>query len=209
MLELYDYFRSSASLRVCIALNLKQLDYTQIPIHLLNNGGEQFSAAYCALNPQALVPCLKHDGVVITQSLAIMEYLEEIFPKIPLLPFDRDARAYVRSIAQSIACDIHPLNNLRVIKYLEKLGLAHEDRRKWPHHWLELGLTALETRLQKSLMRGKFCYQDQPTIADACLIPQLFNAKRFHFDLSPFPTLLKIEKNCLAMDEFSKVLPEL
>ena len=207
MIELYDYFRSSASMRVKIALNLKELDYQSIPVHLLNDGGEQYSAHYRTINPQALVPSLKHDGITVTQSMAILEYLEETFPQPHLLPADRAARAYVRSLAQSIVCDIHPLNNLRILNYLTKLGLPKESNITCIHHWLQLGLTALERRLKKSVLRGQFCYQDIPTFADICLIPQLFNAKRFHFNLTTFPTLCEIEKTCLTFPAFSSALP--
>lgn len=207
MLELYDYFRSSASLRVRIALNLKKLDYKNNPVHLLHHGGEQFFHSYTTLNPQALVPTLNHDGTVITQSLAILEYLEETHPQPALLPKDPAARAYVRSLALSIACDIHPLNNLRVLNYLNKLGLPQEDRKKWPQHWLQLGLSAIETRLKKSHYRGQFCYQDHPTLADVCLIPQLFNARRFHFDVSAFPHIIAIEAACLALPAFKTAFP--
>lgn len=209
MLMLYDYFRSSASLRVSIALNLKKLAYQSIPVHLLQAGGEQFFASYTTLNPQSLVPTLKNEGAVITQSLAILEYLEETFPALPLLPKDREARAYVRSIAQAIACDIHPLSNLRVLNYLGKQGVHGDDKRRWTHHWLTLGLAALDEKIKKSIWRGTYCYQEQPTFADICLIPQLFSAKRFQLDLSPYPHLLAIEAHCLKNPAFSSALPPL
>jgi len=203
MLILYDYFRSSASYRVRIALNLKKLDYQLTQIHLLDDGGQQHTAAYTQINPQALVPCLNHDGAIITQSLSILEYLEETFPSPALLPKERQARAYVRSIAQSIACDIHPLNNLRVLNYLNKLGLPSDDKPKWVDHWLNLGLTALEKKAEKSIFRGKCFYQDQITFAEICLIPQLFNARRYHFDLTSFPFLLSIEQHCSLLPAFN------
>lgn len=208
MIELYDYYRSSASIRVRLALELKGLEYSKIAVHLLNEGGEQFSASFQALNSQSLVPCLKHDGVVVTQSLAILEYLEETFPQPPLLPYDRTARAYVRSIALSIACDIHPLINLRVIKYLGKVGVSLEDKQHWPRYWITQGFIALEAKLKKSILRGKFCYQDQPTLADICLAAQLFSAKRHHVDLTPFPTLIAIGEQCLTLPSFEKVIAE-
>ena len=208
MLILYDYFRSSASFRVRIALNLKKLDYQLTQIHLLDDGGQQHAAAYTQINPQALVPCLNHDGAIITQSLSILEYLEETFPSPALLPEERQARAYVRSIAQGIACDIHPLNNLRVLNYLNKLGLPSDDKPKWIHHWLNLGLTALEKKAEKSVFRGKCFYQDHITFAEICLIPQLFNARRYHFDLTPFPFLLSIEQHCSLLPAFKDASPK-
>lgn len=199
-LELFSYFRSSASLRVRIALKLKNLTYKDTEIHLLNEGGEQFKASYIAKNPQSLVPCLNDHGAVITQSLAILEYLEETYPNPPLLPKDRLARAYVRSLSQLIACDIQPLNNLRVLKFIKKMGFLDENKKTWIHHWLTLGLSAFETKLKRN--HSRFCYQDQITFADICLVAQLMSARRFEFDLSPYPIILDIEKNCLEHPAF-------
>jgi len=208
-MKLYNYFRSSASYRVRIALNLKGLDYEYVSVHLTRNGGEQFADAYRALNPQALVPVL-HDGDrVLTQSLAIIEYLDETRPEPPLLPKTPAERARVRALAQTVACEIHPLNNLRVLRYLtDTLGVSEETKNKWYQHWVGLGLQAIETQLATSPYTGKFCHGDTPTLADCCLVPQLFNARRFKCDLSGFPTLLRIEQNCNALPAFQRAAPE-
>jgi maleylpyruvate isomerase len=208
MLKLYDYFRSSASYRVRIALNLKKLNYETIPIHLLNDGGEQFSANYQIINPQALVPALDDDGRIITQSLAIIEYLNETHPAPPLLPSDPLQRARVRAFALSIAADIHPLNNLRVTKYLaSEFDISEEQKIKWFHHWMLTGLTALEKQLTALGESRSFCFGDAPTLADICLIPQMFNAKRFNCDLSSCPTLRRIDDHCQKLDAFSHARP--
>ncbi len=207
-MKLYTFFRSSASYRVRIALNLKGLDYQQVPIHLRRGGGEQFSAAYRAINPQELVPALEDDGKIFTQSLAIIEYLEEKYPKPALLPSDPAGRAIVRGMALSIACEVHPIQNLRVLNYLKaNCHQTDEQVNRWARHWIDLGLSALE----QSIVRhgeGKFCYGEAPTLADVCLVPQLGNARRFGCDLSRYPTLLAIEKNCAALPAFASAAPE-
>ncbi|HXF75324.1 MAG TPA: maleylacetoacetate isomerase [Methylomirabilota bacterium] len=207
-MKLYTFFRSSASYRVRIALNLKGLDYQQVPIHLRRGGGEQFSAAYRAINPQELVPALEDDGKIFTQSLAIIEYLEEKYPKPALLPSDPAGRAIVRGMALSIACEVHPIQNLRVLNYLKaNCHQTDEQVSRWARHWIDLGLSALE----QSIVRhgeGKFCYGEAPTLADVCLVPQLGNARRFGCDLSRYPTLLAIEKNCAALPAFASAAPE-
>ncbi len=206
---LHNYFRSSASYRVRIALKLKKLDYEYRPVHLSRGGGEQFTPAFHALNPQALVPVLEHDGKRLTQSLAILEYLEEIWPEPALLPRDPFERARVRALALAIACEMHPLNNLRVLHYLTgTLGVAQSAKDDWYRHWLNLGLTALEQELAQSSLPGEFCHGGTPTIADCCLIPQLFNARRFACDLSSYPTLLAIEASCLALPAFRDAAPD-
>ncbi len=208
MLKLYDYFRSSASYRVRIALNLKKLDYDIIPIHLLNDGGQQFSQSYQAINPHSLVPSLDDNGHIITQSLAIIEYLDERFPDTPLLPVDLLQRARVRAFALSIAADIHPLNNLRVTKYLaSEFDISEEQKIKWFHHWMQTGLTALEKQLTTQSASGDFCFGNTPTLADICLIPQMFNAKRFNCDLSSCPNLRRIDENCQKLIAFSHARP--
>lgn len=208
-MKLYTYFRSSAAYRVRIALNLKGLAHESVPVHLTRGGGEQFNAAYRELNPQALVPVLEDGGRHLTQSLAIIEYLEETHPRPPLLPETPAARARVRALALAIACEIHPLNNTRVLSYLTgPLGLSGETRNTWYHHWIALGLQALETRLARERETGKFCHGDEPGLADCCLVPQMANARRFKCDVAPYPTLLRIEKNCQALDAFQRAAPD-
>ena len=207
-MKLYGYFRSSASYRVRIALNLKGLSYEQASVHLTRGGGEQFSAAFRKLNPQSLVPVLQDGERLLSQSLAIIEYLDEIHPKPPLLPATPETRARVRSLALIVACEIHPLNNLRVLNYLTgPMGLGNEARQAWYCHWIEEGLGALEARLAAERETGMFCHGDTPGLADCCLVPQLANARRFKCDLSPYPTLLAIEKNCQALAAFQRAAP--
>jgi maleylpyruvate isomerase len=207
-MKLYNYFRSSSSYRVRIACNLKGLEYEYLPIHLNRNGGEQFSEEFLSLNPQALVPVLD-DGVSrVSQSLAILEYLEETHPQTPLLPYASKDRAAVRELSQYIACEMHPLNNLRVLKFLTgTLGLDETQKQTWITHWLRTGLTALERQLQTSSTRGAFCFGDKPTIADCCFVPQAFNARRFGVDIAEYPTLAAIERNCEAFDAFRDAHP--
>lgn len=212
-LKLYTYFRSSASYRVRIALNLKGLDVDMVPIHLVKHGGEQLSEEFRRINPEALVPALVDDedengSQVLTQSLAIMEYLDEMYPEPPLLPAAPLDRAYVRSIAQAIACDIHPLNNLRVLRYLVRdLKVSEDDKNAWYRHWCEQGLAALETKISADGRAGKFCFGDTPTLADCCLVPQIANARRLNCDLSGMPTLLRIVENCAGVDAFAQAEP--
>jgi maleylpyruvate isomerase len=208
-MKLYTFFRSSASYRVRIALNLKGLAYEQIPIHLRRGGGEQFAASYKALNPQALVPALEDGGQILTQSLAIIEYLEERYPKPPLLPSDPAERARVRSMALIIACEIHPIQNLRVLVHLKNnLRQSDDDVNLWARHWIDLGLSALEQIVVSLPQRGKFCFGGMPSLADICLVPQLANARRFGCDLSAYRTLLKIETACNALPAFANAAPE-
>jgi maleylpyruvate isomerase len=208
-MKLYTFFRSSASYRVRIALNFKGLDYEQVPIHLRRGGGEQFSSVYKAVNPQALVPALEDGGRILTQSLAIIEYLEEKHPKPQLLPANPADRALVRSMALIVACEIHPIQNLRVLVHLKNnFKLSEEELNRWAQHWIDLGLSALEQMLAAGSNRGKFCFGDTPTLADICLVPQLANARRFGCDLNRFPTLLRIEASCIALPEFANAAPE-
>lgn len=211
-MKLYSYFRSSASYRVRIALNLKGLDYELVPVHLLKNGGEQFSPEYLKLNPDALVPVLVDEAqgeeVALTQSLAIMEYLDETYPETRLLPQHPRDRAYVRGIALSIACDIHPLNNLRVLRYLVRtLKVAEEAKNAWYRHWCEKGLAALETTLARDGRTGTYCFGDSPSLADCCLVPQIANAQRLNCDLSAMPTLMRIHDACQALEAFQRAAP--
>jgi len=209
MLKLYDYYRSSASFRVRIALNLKEIDYQQIPIHLVNNGGEQFSKVYQAINPQNLVPTLQDGEKIITQSLAIIEYLEDTHPEPSLLPKNPYHRALARSFALMIAADIHPLNNLRVLKFLTDECTINENKKnQWYQHWTAKGLTALETSLTQSSLTGDFCFGNTPTIADVFLIPQMYNAKRFNCDTSAYPLLNRIDAHCQSLLAFSNAWPK-
>lgn len=205
-MKLYGFFRSSASYRVRIALNLKDLEYEQASIRLAK--GEQYQAGFAAISPQNLVPVLEHDGLRFYQSPAIIEYLEEVYPKPPLLPKDPVGRSRVRSLALISACEIHPLNNTRVLNYLtETLQLTEEQKTGWYHHWITVGFAALEKRLAGEKETGTFCHGDTPGYADICLVPQVANAKRFKVDLSGFPTILRINDNCLTLEPFRKAMP--
>ncbi len=206
-MKLYDYFRSSAAYRVRIALNLKGLVPERASVHLRR--GAQRDDDYLALNPQGLVPTLVADnGDVMTQSLAIIEWLDETSPEPPLLPADAAGRARVRSLALAIACDIHPLNNLRVLNYLTgTLGATEAQKNGWCRYWCDVGLEAIETQLARERATGTFCHGDAPTLADVCLVPQLANARRVELDLAPYPTLLRIEAACAALPAFANAAP--
>ncbi len=207
-MKLYTYFRSSAAYRVRIALNLKGIGYDAVPVHLLRNGGEQHHAAYRAVNPGELLPALDVDGTVLTQSLAIVEYLEETHPFMPLLPQDALGRARVRALAQTIACDTHPLTNLRVLQHLKaELGVSEEAKTTWYRHWLAEGMRMLEAQLADSADTGRFCHGDTPTLADCCLVPQVFNANRFGVDLAPYPTIAAIDAACAGIEAFQAAHP--
>lgn len=202
--RLHGYWRSSAAWRVRIALQLKGLEWTPVPVHLVRDGGEQRHPAFLALNPQGLVPALEIDGLVLTQSLAIIEYLEETRPAPALLPADAAGRARVRSLAQLVASDIHPLNNLRVLQQLEgRFGLDEAQRKDWYCHWVEVGLQALEMRIAAEPDTGRFCHGDVPGLADCCLVPQLYNARRYGCSLDGLPGLLRIEAACAALPAFA------
>ena len=208
-MKLYTFFRSSASYRVRIALNLKGLEYEQAAIHLRRGGGEQLKPAYKAINPQALVPALEDNGQVYSQSLAIIEYLEERYPKPPLLPSDAADRAVVRSMALVIACEVHPIQNLRVLNHLKNdHKLSDDDTIRWARHWINLGLSALEQMTISLSKQGEFCFGRRPTVADLCLVPQLGNARRFGVDLSAYPKLLAIEAACMSLPAFANAAPE-
>jgi len=207
-MKLHNYFRSSASYRVRIALKLKGLDYEYCSVHLNRNGGEQFSAAFRELNSLSLVPVLEDDGQRLSQSLAILEYLDQVYPDPPLLPHSPLERARVRSLALSVACEISPLNNLRVLSYLTReLGLSSEAKTRWYQHWVALGLSALEAEIGRG-PAGLFCHGDAPGLADCCLIPQLYNARRFDCDVSAYPRLLAIEASCAALPAFREAAPD-
>jgi maleylpyruvate isomerase len=206
---LYSYFRSSAAYRVRIALNLKGIAPNYRFVHLLKDGGQQHAPAYARLNPQEIVPTLVHDGHAIGQSLAIMEYLDEVKPEPALLPKDPAGRARVRQLAYAVACDIHPINNLRVLNYLRKpFGHNDKDVITWMTHWIDLGLGAIETMLSGSSETGRFCHGDTPTLADICLIPQMANARRGRTNLDAFPTLKRIEAACFELPAFDNAQPQ-
>lgn len=201
---LYGYFRSSAAFRVRIALNLKGIAPELRFIHLRKNA--HFQPDYEKLNPQHLIPTLVHDGVAVPQSLAIIEYLDEVHPEPPLLPRDAIGRARVRALSLSIACDIHPLNNLRVLRYLQDMSIGELERTQWQRHWIAEGFAALERELADRT--GRFCHGDTPTMADCCLVPQMSNARRVELDLSPYPNLLAVEHACYALPAFADARPE-
>jgi maleylacetoacetate isomerase len=208
-LRLYTYWRSSAAFRVRIALNLKGLDYESVPKHLLRDGGEQRKADYLALNPQGLVPGLEHDGAFVAQSLAICEYLEEIRPEPRLLPGDTLDRAHIRAMALAVACDIHPLNNLRVLQYLRReFGQDEAGTNRWARHWIEAGFAALEQLIARHSGDGRHCYGSQPTLADVFLLPQVFNARRVNTDLAPFPRIVAVADHLLTLPAFAAARPE-
>ena len=207
-LTLYSYFRSSAAFRVRIALNLKGVAADMRFVHLLKDGGQQHADAYRAVNPQAIVPTLVTGGHTLGQSLAIIEYLDETLPEPPLLPAEPLARAQVRQMALLVACDIHPLNNLRVLKQLKQMGISEEARLDWQRHWMMEGFQALETMLADSPARGQFCHGDTPTLADICLVPQMTNARRVALALDVFPTLLRIEEAAYRLPAFVAARPE-
>lgn len=207
MLTLYTYWRSSAAYRVRIALAYKALTANQIPVHLLKDGGQQKAAPYRELNPAMLVPALQHDELTLNQSLAIIEYLDATFPNQPLLPAEPAKAAVVRALALDIACDIHPLNNLRVLQYLTgTLGLSDQQKTDWILHWLRQGFTALEQRLSQTA--GLYACGDAVTLADLCLVPQVYNALRFQLDMTPFPLIARIYQQCMTLPAFIAASPE-
>ncbi|WP_432473387.1 maleylacetoacetate isomerase [Amphritea sp. HPY] len=206
---LFDYCRSSAAYRVRIALNLKQMPYEQVPVSLL--AGEHVAAEHLGRNPQGFVPALQDGKAMLTQSLAICEYLDDAYPQTQqLMPADAVGKAKVRAMAQLIACDIHPVNNLRMLKYLvAELGASDEQKTTWYQHWIYKGFDALEQMLADSDTTGDFCYGDQPTLADLCLVPQVFNANRFKCDMSRYPNIVRINDNCLKAKAFTDAHPDL
>ena len=205
-MELYNYFRSSASYRVRIAMALKGLDFDYKPVHIAKN--EQFNESYSVVSASRLVPLLKDGDAVITQSMAIIEYLDEVHPEPPLLPGDALCRAYIRALSQDIACEIHPLNNLRVLRYLVKeLGVGDDNKTRWYQHWVESGLAVVEQRLKAEGRAGRFCFGDAPTMADCVLVPQIFNAQRFDCRLDHVPTVMAIFENCMSQEAFRQTQP--
>jgi maleylpyruvate isomerase len=205
-MKLYGYFRSSAAFRVRIALNLKGIEVEQQSVHLAK--GHQLRADFRAINPQALVPVLLDGEHLLTQSLSIIEFLDETHPEPPLLPRDPLERQRVRSLAQIVACEIHPLNNTRVLKYLSgTLELEESVRNAWYRYWVAEGLAVIEKRLTEEPGTGEFCHGDTPTLADCCLVPQIFNAKRYGTDLTAYPMVMKVFDRCMALEAFDKAAP--
>ena len=205
-MKLHGYFRSSAAFRVRIALNLKGLAYEDAFVHLRK--GDQRGAAYLGLNPQALVPTLEDGPHALTQSLAIIEYLDETHPQSPLLPKSPAECARVRALAQIVACDIHPIDNLRVLQYLEReLKVDAAGVGRWFNHWIALGFTGLEATLAKDKATGRFCHGDAPGLADICLVPQVFNSRRYNLDLGPYPTIARIYEACMKEPAFDRAQP--
>ncbi|MEL7450937.1 MAG: maleylacetoacetate isomerase [Pseudomonadota bacterium] len=207
-MTLYTYWRSSAAYRVRIALNLKGLEWHPVAVNLARDGGEHRRPDYREINPEGLVPALRYGDHTVTQSLTIMEFLEEQHPQPALLPGDAVARSRVRALSMAVACDIHPLNNLRVMKYLKaNCGQSDADVSRWYSHWIAEGFSGLEARLAGDGQSGRYCHGDTPTMADCCLVPQVYNAKRFKCDLDPYPTIRRINNACLELDAFRDAEP--
>ena len=207
-MKLYTYFRSSAAYRVRIALNLKGLNYEAVPVHLLKDGGQQRQEEYRKINPSGLVPAFQDERITLTQSMAIIEYLDERFPAVPLMPHDAPGRARVRELAQIIACDIHPLNNLRVLRHLvHELKLSEEAKTEWIQHWIREGLGGLEAHLARDPAAGPFCHGGSPTMADCFLVPQVFNAQRFGIDIQAYPNIARIHAHCEELPAFAAAHP--
>lgn len=208
-MKLYTFFRSSAAYRARIALSLKGVAYESVPVHLRRAGGAHRRQDYLDVNPHGLVPALEVDGSVIGQSLAIIEYLDERWPEPRLLPAEPIARAHVRGMSLLVACDIHPLNNLRVLNYLrEELKQPEESTNTWYRYWVAEGFRALETQAARFSADKKHCYGDQVSVADICLVPQMYNARRFACDLAPYPTLIAITKHLESIPAFQAAAPE-
>lgn len=205
-MQLYNYFRSSASYRVRIALALKGLEYDYMPVHLLKN--EQLGPTFAQISPAGLVPVLQDGDKLLTQSIAIIEYLDETHPEPSLLPGDAFQRARIRALGQDIACEIHPINNLRVLRYLVRdLKVSEDDKNRWYRHWVESGLEAVERQLVGSADPGRFCFGDTPTLADCVLVPQIHNAQRMECRLDHVPTVMRVFGECMQLDAFSKTQP--
>lgn len=208
-IRLYSYWRSSAAYRVRIALNLKGIAYETIPVHLLRDGGEQHAQPFVDLNPQELVPVLLHGNRILKQSMAIIEYLDETFPAPPLMPATARDRQRVRLLSQMIACDLHPLNNLRVLQYFEKTwNVPQAERDEWVRHWIRVGMDAIEDTLADNPSTGTYSDGEQPTMADCILVPQVYNAERFGVDMAPYSTIRRVVQSCMVLDEFQKARPE-
>ena len=208
-MQLYTFFQSGSAYRVRIALALKSIEYEPVYVVIGGNSADLSDPEYLALNPSGVVPTLVDGNVVLNQTIAIMEYLEETHPEPPLLPAELLGRAPVRALALAVACEIHPLQNLRVLNCLtDDLGHGQEERRRWAAHWIETGFAAIETLLAGGPETGRFCHGDAPTLADVVLVPQVYNARRFEVDLAPYPTIRRIEAACLALPAFDAARPE-
>ncbi|MBA6389223.1 maleylacetoacetate isomerase [Colwellia sp. BRX10-3] len=206
-MKLYGYWRSSAAYRVRIAMHLKGLAFESIPVHLVKEGGEQHKNEYAELNPTHLVPTLIDEDVTLHQSIAIIEYLDEKYPSVAIYPKNIVAKAKVKALALDVACEIHPVNNLRVQQYLVKnYSLQESDKLNWSHHWMNLGFTAVEQQLKVN--SGTYCFGDNITMADICLVPQVYNAYRFNLDMSKFPNICRVAQNCNKHPAFIAALPE-
>ena len=206
-MQLYGYWRSSAAYRVRIALNLKGIAYQDMPVHLVKDGGEQHQEDYVALNPNHLVPTLVDGEFSLNQSVAIIEYLEEHYPQVPLYPTSIEKKAKVKALALDVACEIHPINNLRVQQYLvNELGVSQEQKLAWSHHWMALGFAAIEIQLAQTA--GSCCFGDTPTMADICLVPQVYNARRFGLEMTAYPTICKVVEHLNSLKPFIDALPE-
>lgn len=207
MIKLYGYWRSSAAYRVRIALHLKEIDFESISVHLVKNGGEQHQKEYTDINSSHLVPTLVDGDLMLSQSIAIVDYLDNCYPDVALYPNDFALKAKVQALALDIACEIHPINNLRVQQYLvQELDVSAQEKMDWVHHWMTTGFSNVEAQLVKT--SGQYCCADKVTMADICLIPQVYNAKRFGVEMSHFPNICRIVDNCQALDAFKKALPE-
>ncbi|KZM44391.1 maleylacetoacetate isomerase [Marinomonas sp. SBI22] len=207
MLTLYGYWRSSAAYRVRIALNLKGLEYHSESVHLVKDGGQQHSESYQSLNPSELVPTLVDGEFVLNQSMAILQYLDDVYPQYSLLPEDKIQKAKILAFASDIACEMHPINNLRVLQHLKSsLGHTQEETENWYRHWLKIGFDTLETRLASH--GGKYCFADQISMADLVLVPQVYNAIRYQLDMKAYPKILDVYENCLSLEAFFKAAPE-
>ncbi|MBV2208667.1 MAG: maleylacetoacetate isomerase [Thermomonas sp.] len=208
-LTLYSYWRSSAAYRVRIGLNLKGLEYNIVPVHLVQGGGQQHAESYRQMNPQELVPTLSHGQRQLTQSLAILEYLDEVWPEPSLLPATARERQRARELALLVACDVHPLNNLRVLQYFDReWNVPQPERDGWVRHWIETGFAALEAMLDGHPSTGEFCEGNAPTLADCCLVPQVYNARRYGVEMGAYPTIARIEAHCLTLPAFDAARPE-
>jgi maleylacetoacetate isomerase len=206
-MKLYSYWRSTAAYRVRIALNIKQLDCEVVPVHLVKNGGEQLMDSYKNINPQSLVPSFEtDDGDVLTQSLAIIDYLDDTYPEFSLYPTNSIEKTQAKAMALSVACDIHPLNNLRVMKYLKSQDWQKEQVDQWYAHWIHQGFSAIETQLEQSA--GQYCFGDDVSVADIFLVAQVYNANRFEVSLENYPFISKINENCLKLKAFIDAMPE-
>ena len=206
-MKLYGYWRSSAAYRVRIALHLKQIECEHESVHLVKEGGQQHHPDYVELNPMELVPTLVDGELTLNQSMAILDYLEAKYPQTPLLPKALEDKVQAKAIAYDIACDIHPVNNLRILQYLTgPLGHSDEEKVAWYKHWVDVGFASLDKKLQKTV--GQYCYGNEVSWADICLIPQVYNAERFNVDMTKYPTIKKIADNCRKLDAFIKAAPE-